>query len=408
MSFATLVGHKQPLALLRRAVAQERLPSAYLFVGPPNIGKTLAAVELAKAVSCEQSSGGDSCDQCPTCRRIEQGAHPNFRLIRPLVKGLKDSSKQKNEAKEAGIGGPDSERDEAGQPEPQEYRQEDVPDVAGGLITIDQMRQLIASANLKTADGRRKTYVITAVETMNDEAANCLLRTLEEPPGPTTFILITANAAALLPTIISRCQIVNFRSVPREVALPALTQTWPEVEASTIEAVVAASGGRYGWAYRLLRSEQALAQRRAVLDLMASLPGRQLFEGMRTAESLVEAAEQWWLAPEDPRVAQVAKRLLKASRDNVLRSQMNELADVMFTWWRDLALLTTASRTVQVINADYLPELIRLAPNYDARACRRACRWVQETKTRLRGSANLRLSAEALMMKLISLSLTNA
>jgi len=194
---------------------------------------------------------------------------------------------------------------------------------------------------------------------------------------------------------------VDFRPVPGGEALATLTKEFPGIEKATIGAVVASSAGRYGWAYRLLQSEAALAQRSAILDLMASLPNRQLFEGMRAGEFLIEAAEQWWLASHEP---ELATRLLKVNRDNILRTQMNELADVMLSWWRDLALLVTCAPDEKVINTDYLPQLNELVHNYDSRSCRRACRWIQEAKSHLRGNPNLRLFAEALMMKLISLA----
>ena len=419
MSFTSIVGHKEAIALLRRAVDNDRVPAAYLLVGPPNVGKTLAAIQLAKALNCEQPADGDCCDECDACQRTTRGIHPNFRLVRPLVKGLDDLKKKKKKKGKSGGGEQENERDNQGQDgqrneqgdqaegeEEQEFREQDMPDIAGGIIKIDVIRDLIKSANAKAAVGKRKVYVITSAEAMQEqqaEAANCFLRTLEEPPGPTTFILTSANISDLLPTIVSRCQLVNFHPVPHKEAIAALRQEFSEVEDATIEAVVASSAGRYGWAYRLLQSEQALSQRKAVLDLMASLPDRQLFEGMRAAELLIAAAEQWWLAREGAGAVEVAKHLLKVNRDNVLRTQMNELTDVMFAWWRDLSLLGASPQADKVINTDYLSQLRQLSPQYNARACRRACRWIQATKAYLPGNANLRLSAEALMMKLISL-----
>lgn len=396
MSFASIIGHGEQISLLQRAVAAGRLPSAYLFVGAPNIGKTLTAVQLAKAVNCEQPVNADCCDECSSCRHTARGSHANFGLVRPEIPGqqkaLADAEKKADHSNEA---------------DDRKYQPHEFPEVVGGFIKIDTIRGLIASANARSPVDQRKVYVITSAEAMRGPAANCFLKTLEEPPGPTTFVLTTANASELLPTIVSRCQIVSFRPVPRDEAVPALRQDFPQVEDETIEAVAAASAGRYGWALRLLKSEQALAQRKAVLNLMASLPERQLFEGMRTAESLIQAAEHWWLAREQPEMVEVAARLLKVNRDNVLRTQMNELADVMFSWWRDLYMIATSPQADRLINVDYSDQLRQLASCYGARACQRACRWIRETKAHLRGNANLRLSAEAIMMKLISLSPAN-
>ena len=87
MSLASIVGHKEARGLLRRAVANDRLPAAYLFVGPPNVGKTRAAVQLAKAINCEQSAEGDCCDECDACQRTERGSHANFIIVRPVTPG---------------------------------------------------------------------------------------------------------------------------------------------------------------------------------------------------------------------------------------------------------------------------------------------------------------------------------
>ncbi len=397
MSFASIVGHQKAKDLLRRAVENDRLPAAYLFVGPPNVGKTLTAVQLAKAINCEQPTDGDCCDECGSCRHIEEGVHPNFSILRPVTLKQQEALEEAEEAAEENTDdAPNAAADS-------EYKTYEFPEIVGGIIKIKRIRELIASANAKVAVGKRKVYVITSAEAMNPEAANCFLRTLEEPPGPTTFILTTTHISDLLPTIVSRCQIVKFDPVPREQAQPALKKEFSHITDETIAAVVASSSGRYGWAHRLLESDQALAQRKAVLDLMASLPTRRLFEGMRTAELLIEAAEQWWLARERPVVAEGAKRLLKANRDNVLRTQMSELTEVMLSWWRDIALLVASPQTEKVLNTDYLSDLRRLARNYDSSKCQRAWGWLLETKVQLQGTSNLRLCAQVLMMKLISL-----
>lgn len=380
MSFSNVIGHERPIAVLRRAIASGRIAHAYLFVGPPNVGKTLVAVEFARALNCEGAgpslfgdeptvAPGEACGQCDSCRLIERGAHPDIHLIRPLAKV--------------------------------QAQEEGAADVVmeGAQITTEQIGDLISQANLKATRARRKVFIVTSAEAMNPTSANRLLKTLEEPPGDTTLILTTANPSGLLPTIISRCQNLSFRPALHADAEQALHQRFPDVDSAALRSVVALSGGRIGWAIRLLQHPQVLKLRANLLDLAASLPGREWFEGMAVGEKLLDAAESWWLATEEE---DFAERALKASRDRVLRTKMNEVLDVLLTWFRDLALLSAGGDPSLVINTDRSEALQAAAAGRTPAKARRACEDLEEIRRQLRGNANLRLAAEVLALKLIS------
>jgi DNA polymerase-3 subunit delta' len=380
MSFRSVIGHERPISVLRRAIESGRIAHAYLFIGPPNVGKTLVAVEFARALNCEgvgpslfgdepAVAPGDACGQCEACQLIERGAHPDIHVIRP---------QSRVQAQEEGGA--------------------DVT-IEGAQITTEQIGDLIAQANLKATRARRKVFVVTSAEAMNPTSANRLLKTLEEPPGDTTLILTTANPSGLLPTIISRCQNLNFRPALHAAAEEALHQRFPEVDRAQLRSVVALSGGRIGWAIRLLRHPQVLQLRAQLLDLVASLPGREWFEGMALAEKLLEAAEGWWLATEEE---DFAERTLKASRDRVLRTKMNDVLDVLLTWFRDLALLSAGGDPSLVINADRLEALQAAAAGRNPGKARRACEDIEQIRQQLRGNAHLRLASEVLAFKLIS------
>lgn len=376
MSFSNIIGQETPITILRRAIHSQRVSHAYLFFGPPNVGKTLVAREFAKAVNCETNASFDSpdavepCDQCSACTRIDRDIHPDVRLIRPLAKVQ-------------------AEDDEGGT---------DVV-IEGSMITTEQIGRLITEANLKATQARRKVFIITSAEAMNPTSANRLLKTLEEPPGDTTLILTTQNLSGLLPTIISRCQMLTFRPSPLAEAEAELRSRFPEVDVGALRSIVAVSGGRIGWAIRLLEHPEVLRLRASLLDLAASLPGRDWFEGMAIGEKLVETAEDWWLATEEQ---EFAERAIKASRDRVLRTRMNDVLDILLTWFRDLALLSAGGDQNMLINADRADDLV--AANRTAARCRKACEDIEQTKKQLRGNANLRLACEILAMKLISAS----
>jgi DNA polymerase III subunit delta' len=164
MAFSEIIGHDYPKSLLSRLI-QTGLPShAYLFEGPDGVGKRLLALEFAKGLNCERS-GRDACNECPACRRVNSGNHPDVVQVT----------------------------------------------ASGTFIKIDQIREILAAIYLKPFMGRKKVYVIDEADRMNQEAANCFLKTLEEPPADSLLILITSRPFAFLPTIVSRCQRLRFQ-----------------------------------------------------------------------------------------------------------------------------------------------------------------------------------------------------
>ncbi len=373
MSFKQIAGHQGPLHVLRRAILAGRVPQAYLFVGPPNVGKTLVAVEFAKALNCERLAGPEApddvepCDECSACVRIQKGTHPDFHLVHPTAHLESD------------------ELDELVQTE-------------GATIRVSQIRDVIQNASFKTIQARRRIYVITSAETMNDEAANAFLKTLEEPPADTTFVLTTANPGDLLPTIVSRCQTIDFHPVPATVALDYLTAQYPEAEAAQIQSIVAMSAGRIGWAIKLLQCPEVLRIRADLLDLCARLGSAEWVECLRGGELLLDAAERWWLATNDE---EIAEKALKASRDRVLRTSARDMLDILATWFRDLLLLSSDPGAEGIINADRAEQLRALASRYDAKRCQAACEHLHRMHGHLQQNANLRLAAENLALRLI-------
>ena len=173
-----------------------------------------------------------------------------------------------------------------------------------------------------------------------------------------------------------------------------------------VAAIVAASAGRFGWAQRMLSRPPLLTHRNELLDVLARLPACQLFEGMRIAEELIDLAAGWFLDAYEPgsRAAEAARRLLKSNRDQILRTVMIQLLDIMLSWWRDLTLLVSAGPASAVMNCDRLADLTELARRYRAGDCRRALRWLDEARGHFQGNANLRLTTELLVLKLISLT----
>jgi len=164
MAFSEIIGHDYPKSLIGRLLQTGLLSHAYLFEGPDGIGKRLLALEFAKGLNCERSKP-DACNECPACHRVNSGNHPDIVQLT----------------------------------------------ASGTFIKIEQIREIQSSVYLKPFMGRKKVYVIDEADRMNTEAANCFLKTLEEPPADSLLILITSRPFSLLSTIVSRCQRLRFR-----------------------------------------------------------------------------------------------------------------------------------------------------------------------------------------------------
>lgn len=169
MSFQKINNQPRVIAALKSALEKDRLPHAILFQGPAGCEQREAAVELTKAIFCESKTALGSCDVCYHCRQVDQNTHPDFSILEP---------------------------------------EEDARD-----IKVEKVRELITRASFKPFSARAKVFVIERAERLNDIAQNALLKTLEEPLGRTTFVLISSNPEGLLSTIRSRVQVLNFMPV---------------------------------------------------------------------------------------------------------------------------------------------------------------------------------------------------
>jgi DNA polymerase III subunit delta' len=164
-------GHDAHIHAFAHAVARGRLAHAYLFTGPPGIGKRMFAQELAKALLCEQPGPGlSACDRCTSCTLLAADNHPDFFAV--------------------------------ARPE------------GSNELPIEVVRELCRRFSLKSARGRGKIALLDDADDLNAEAANCFLKTLEEPPSRSVFFLIGTTAERQLATIVSRCQVVRFTPLP--------------------------------------------------------------------------------------------------------------------------------------------------------------------------------------------------
>ena len=197
------VGHPGPLHLLSHSIKEDRLAHAYLMTGPPHVGKTTLALDLAAAVNCEGAS--PPCGECPQCLHVWGSRHADIQLL-----GVAEEEGQK-------------------------------------VIKIDAIRDVAHQAHLNPFEGRSRVMIIESAEHLSDEAANALLKLLEEPPPHLLLLLLTASPDQILATIHSRCQRIDLRPLSTEQVAEALTTKW-EVPDKDALALANLSNGCIGWA----------------------------------------------------------------------------------------------------------------------------------------------------------------
>ncbi len=408
MSLTDVIGHEQQIEALRHAVAAERLPNAYLFVGPPNLGKTLLAREVAKAVNCERVPDNpspaevDSCGECHNCVRIDQTNHPDMEILRPAVR--------------VEVKPPESDAADDDGPRVRDVRRDVFIELPDAVIDTERVGELMRHCSAKPALGKRKIGIICSAEQMNVAAANRLLKTLEEPPPNTTFILTTANPSRLLDTIVSRCQMVKLHPLANSELRRALEERYTDAEPQLREAATAMAGGRFGRASDLLGAPQIISLRDELLDLIAAAPEAALAECLVMGEKLAEMPQRWWAAVEaaEERAgegsdeqrqmrAEALEELGKKSPDRINRLQMNELLDILQTWHRDLTLLRANPNSPLVINLDRREQLRELAPVYSPDGLVWASEIIEDARRDLLvHNANFALACQVLMVKLIA------
>lgn len=320
----TVVGHKWAVDLLLNGLAIGRVSHATLIVGPPHIGKTTVAITFAQALNCT-GGGPMPCGVCPSCRKTLSGNHPDVRIL-------------------------------------------DAPDQT---LKISEVRHLQRELALSPHEGRWRVAVLSDFERATLEAANALLKTLEEPPAQVVLVLTATEADVLLPTIVSRCQVLSLRPLPTPLVKEALTVHWG-AEPAQAELLAYLSGGRLGWAVQAVQDELLLARRNEHLDHMISL----MSQGR--VERLAYAAE--------------------VSRDPAL---VKEILALWLGWWRDLLLVASGSQ-VSITNLDHEETLRQQAKQVTLRQAQRMLAQVRSTVKNLDQNVNQRLALEVLLLSLPS------
>jgi DNA polymerase III subunit delta' len=342
--FSTLIGNDEVKQALRQLLTGGRVPGSLLFTGEAGIGKKLFALELAKALNCRNRVGIEACDECSSCKRISKSTFPPF------------SSADDN--KERMIW---SEHADVAMVRPYNH-----------IIRVKPMRELEREANFRPFEGAARIFIVEDAEYMNDQAANALLKTLEEPPPTTHLILTTTNPMALLQTIRSRCQMIRLAPIPfPEIESFLMKQT--EISADDAALLARASRGSLGNALSV-DVDDYRERRQSMLNILRALT----ITGNRV--QLLRSAEE-----------------LAAARD---RGDYEQSLDVLETLIRDAWALSLGRPADSITNYDLVDELQMIAGEL---ASKRAERWlvqIEELRGALEVNLNRKIASDGLLMSM--------
>jgi DNA polymerase-3 subunit delta' len=334
MSGWQIVGQSRAVSLLQRSLEQKAIVHAYLVVGPPHVGKMTLALNLAQAVNCRGAE--PPCDSCDTCQKIASGKHADVQVI-----GL-NSAGNSNDKPRTEIG-------------------------------IDQIREIQHSSSLPPFEGRCKVFIIDGAELMSTEAANCLLKTLEEPVGGVIFILLTANESVLPATVVSRCQRLELHPLAISQVTATLNQR-EGIEPQKAELLARLSRGCLGWALSAATDDSLLQQRAKGVDSLLDIING---DYQQRFDYVVQLVAQF----------------------NQNRGLVQEILDLWLDWWRDL-LLVKLGCSDAITNIDHEAMLVDLARGYNRAQIRTVINGIQAAGEQLRQNANPRLVLEVLMLSI--------
>ncbi len=308
MSFSDIKGQARPIEIIKEYIRQPSVSRGYLFSGPDGIGKRLSAKTLAKALNC-QAEALEPCDRCPSCLKIEQNQHPDVHLI---------------------------------------------DDSDSNSIKIEDIRTLQKNINLRPYEGRKKVFIIDNAHNLTPEAANALLKILEEPPKDSLLILVSSKVALLFKTIISRCQILKFYPLER-IALEALLKNDYGLDDNLAHFLSFFSEGRLGFALRL-KDTDIFGEKNRIIDEFC-------FNNKSNFNNFAGLDKQ----------------------------EFRDTLNILAAWFRDVYLLKSGLPHGQLINLDRKQDLARAAQLYSFFRLEEALNCLSDSLLRLKQNINLKL-----------------
>ncbi len=368
------IGHDKAASTLGRSLESGRMAHAWLLAGPPRVGKMTLALDLARMVNCTaEEAGNRPCGECRQCQRISNSLHADVRII-----------------SQGGSSGGVTRRT---------------------AISVEQIREAQREAVLKPYEGRYRVFIIEDAENFTQEAANALLKMLEEPPEDVIFVLLASEVrensedesagyityspereqdrvaalldavpqvGGILPTILSRCQTLELRPLPASTVQRELERRFdlPSGEATEIARL---SKGRLGWALQAASDPQVLARRSERLDEIEAVLAAGLDEKFAYAER---------------QAASFGRR----------REAVYDELQLWLDWWRDVLVVREGNDSL-ALNLSRLNALKAAASGCESTQIVSAIRAIQETTWMLESNVNPRLCIEGMMLRMPQLEI---
>ena len=357
MSFTDIKGQLLVVDLLQRSLGTGRLAHTYLFHGPQGVGKQLTALGLAKALNCLEKSD-DFCDQCSSCRQITEKRYPDLSILYPIARSRK--------------------------------------------IKIEQVRQMQRALSWKASSGRFKVAIIIDAHALTTEAANALLKTLEEPPAKSILVLVTHQPEALLPTIRSRAQELQFFNLAPEVLMNILEE---QIKLSPKEAALFSQLGR-GSVQRALRLQDAdiSERRRMILDTLAEGSFSSPNTIIERVDKIINSLDQF-KGSLQKKIKEQDNELVSREEEEAYiageyKAQIEEVLNLVLGWYRDLLIYQHAKEPELLLNRDYIERIVKWSDVYNTDQLCSRINVVDEIKVGLSRNISFKLLLQAMFVKL--------
>lgn len=324
MSFSRIKGQASAIKIIKQDLAKKRFAHAYLFVGPDGVGKASTVIEMAKAIFCSNGDT-DACENCLSCKKFDHGNHPDFKKIEP----------------------------------------------ENDILGIDRVRDLKREIGYKPLESRWKVYFIADAHCLTPQAANSLLKTLEEPP-PFVILLITSpSESLLLPTIVSRCRVIKFNPLPGKVIENYLVQNL-EAERQQAQLLASLAGGSLGRAISFYQEGSLLQIRREIIEALAGI-------------------EKWSYLD----LEEVTDRL----QEHGGLVGWDFVFNLILSWYRDL-MVVKLGHGKKIFNQDFLPALRNAATRYNQEQLSGIIDRIQKTYNLISRNVNKQLALEVMFLKI--------